>query len=444
MTWHAQTYFEALADDVLSKAHADEVATLYYQGEASDFVRLNNGRVRQAGHVRQQGVTLRLFQDARQAAARVTLAGVLDTDRSRVRHALAGLRQRVAALPEDPHVVVPEPGPSTEQHGRNELPQAADAVDDVLTAAGDADLVGIFAAGPMGTGFASTRGQRNWFERCSYNLDWSLYLRDDKAVKCTYAGSSWASDDLTARMDAARTKLGVLDRTPVRIEPGAYRVYLAPAAVGELMDLLSRGGFSVKAHRTKQTPLLRMIDAGACVDPSFHVTENTADGLAPNFQEDGVVRPDRVSLIVGGAAGDPLVSPRSAREFGLASNGASNVERPESMDVASGTLAAADVAATVGTGIYIGNLWYTNFSDRSACRTTGMTRFATFWVDGGEIQAPLDVMRFDETFYRAFGSQLVGLTAERDWLIDPGTYGGRSAFSIRAPGAVIDDFSFTL
>ena len=42
------------------------------------------------------------------------------------------------------------------------------------------------------------------------------------------------------------------------------------------------------------------------------------------------------------------------------------------------------VLRTLDTGLYIGNLWYLNFSDRSACRLTGMTRFASFWVEGGQ------------------------------------------------------------
>ena len=59
------------------------------------------------------------------------------------------------------------------------------------------------------------------------------------------------------------------------------------------------------------------------------------------------------------------------------------------------------------------NVWYLNYSDRSACRMTGMTRFATFWVEHGVIQAPLNVMRFDESIYRMLGEHLLGLTAER-------------------------------
>ena len=38
---------------------------------------------------------------------------------------------------------------------------------------------------------------------------------------------------------------------------------------------------------------------------------------------------------------------------------------PESLDLAAGDLARADVLKTLDRGIYVGNLWYLNFSDRS-------------------------------------------------------------------------------
>ena len=61
-------------------------------------------------------------------------------------------------------------------------------------------------------------------------------------------------------------------------------------------------------------------------------------------------------------------------------------------------------------GLAIGNLWYLNYSDRPACRMTGMTRFATFWVEHGKIVAPVDVLRFDDTLYRMLGDNLEALT----------------------------------
>lgn len=73
-----------------------------------------------------------------------------------------------------------------------------------------------------------------------------------------------------------------------------------------------------------------------------------------------------------------------------------------------------------------------------------MTRFATFWVEEGEIQAPLSVMRFDETLYRLLGEELIDLTREREFIADPSTYGGRSLNSSYMPGALVANCRFTL
>jgi predicted Zn-dependent protease len=73
-----------------------------------------------------------------------------------------------------------------------------------------------------------------------------------------------------------------------------------------------------------------------------------------------------------------------------------------------------------------------------------MTRFASFWVEGGKIRAPLNVMRFDDTAYRILGENLESLTRERDLVPDGDTYGQRSTGSMRTPGALVRDFALTL
>src|SRR5207245_7995562 len=106
--------------------------------------------------------------------------------------------------------------------------------------------------------------------------------------------------------------------------------------------------------------------------------------------------------------------------------GASGGEMPESLDMAAGSLPTTEVLRRLDTGVYINNVHYLNYSDRTACRITGMTRFATFWVENGVIQAPLNVMRFDETLYRMLGEHLLGLTSERDLVLSTSTYYQRS------------------
>jgi len=151
-----------------------------------------------------------------------------------------------------------------------------------------------------------------------------------------------------------------------------------------------------------------------------------------------------VPLVAGGALVGSLVSPRTAREFALAENGANAAEMPESLTMAGGDLPAADALAALDTGLAIGNLHYLNYSDRPAARITGMTRFATFWVEGGEIVAPVDVLRFDDTLYRMLGANLEALTAETEFILDAGTYRSRQLASLRLPGALVSELAFTL
>ena len=439
-----QAYFYALADFATAQLTGAEAMTCHFQGEDSDFVRLNHARIRQAGHVQQRTLALRLIDGRRHATEELALTGELGSDRARVAGAVSGLREVLPHLPQDPHLLYAIGGASSERIATNSLPDSADAVDAAMDAAGDADLVGLYAGGGVHVGFASSHGQRNWMSSSSFNLDFSLYLRADKAVKSGYAGLDWRPQDLRARVAAARRELAILERPAHTMARGRYRVYLAPAAVHELLALLSWDSFGLKHIRACQSALLRLAAGKAHFHPAFDLCENSAEGVAPAFSSDGFVKPATIDLIRGGRHAGALVSPRSAREYGVQPNGASAEESPDSLDLAAGDLPRAELLARLGTGVWINNLWYTNFSDRPAGRVTGMTRFATFWVEDGEVVAPLNVMRFDETVFRMFGSCLRGLTVERDLILDPGTYYRRSTGSARLPGALVDDFTFTL
>ena len=439
-----QNYFNGLADFLTAKLTGDEVFTMGFSGEDSDFVRFNHSKIRQAGAVQQRYLSLDLIIGARHATGVTTLTGEAKVDQASLTDLLDDLRKKVPHLPEDPHLLYATEVQSTEQHGKDELPKAQDAVGQILEAGKGRDLVGIYAAGGIHAGFANSLGQRNWFSSYSYNLDWSFYHQKDKAVKSGYAGFAWDKDALQRKVDAAATQLEILKKDAVTIKPGRYRVYMAPVAVYDYLGMLGWGGYGLKMHRTKQTVLLKMIEDGAKLHPSVTISENTKDGVAENFQSAGFLKPDRVTMIEAGSHKDCLVSPRSAKEYDVPTNGAGAGEGPDSLDVAAGDIPEAEILNRLDKGVYINNVWYLNYSDRPACRITGMTRFACFWVEGGEIVAPLNVMRFDETLYRAFGDNLIGLTKEREMILDSGTYSGRNTSSGRVPGALIEDFNFNL
>lgn len=439
-----QDAFNRLVDALVAGLSADEVLICSYGGEDSEFVRFNHGAVRQAGSVRQQRVGLDLIRGAQHAVASVTLSGEHAVDLARLKKVVDGLRERLPHLPEDPYLNYATEVRSSEARAENVLPDPGAALDEIRGAAGDKDLVGIYASGVIEAGLANSLGQRNWYDTRSFNLDWSFFHAGDKAVKTAYAGFDWDPAAFGRKVETAARQLEALKRTPRTIEPGRYRVYLAPAAIHDIVGVMSWGGFGLKALKTRQSPLLKLSEGEVALHPSVSLRENTAEGIAPDFQGAGFIRPPSVTLIEGGMHAGSLISPRSAKEYGVSTNGASAAEMPESIEVGAGGLPEATALERLDTGIWIGNVWYLNYSDRSACRTTGMTRFATFWVENGEIVAPLNVMRFDESVFRMLGGNLVDLTAEREFVLNPGSWGGRQTSSGRVPGALVEDFNLTL
>ena len=437
-----EALFRELATGILARIQAGEVLLLYLDGEDSDFVRFNRNAIRQAGHVRQQRLSLSLIDGKRQTTAAFNLCGHLSRDLDQAGSTLRRMREQLPFLPEDPYLqyaTVPE---NTLQRSKNTLPAASDAVTAILDTAQGLDLVGLWSSGEMAHGFANSLGQFNWYCNHSFNFDWSVYQHGDKAVKQNHAGFEWRQKVLDEKIDHARETLPLLSQTARTIEPGRYRVYLTPGAMNELMGLLGWGGFSLKSHRTAQTPLLGMIREGTTLGAQVNLRENHTAGLVPPFTRAGFIKPGQVDLIHAGIYRECLANPRSASEYGLPVN--CDIETPQSLEITGGDLPNDGILQALDTGIFISNLWYSNFSDRNHCRITGMTRFASLWVENGRIVAPLNVMRFDETLYNILGENLIALTQDTEHIFDASTYERRSESSSRLPGALVDDFNLTL
>jgi predicted Zn-dependent protease len=446
MSGEMQDYFYNLAGDLFDTLECDEVLLLDFSGEDSDFVRLNHNRIRQAGQVGQRSLSLDLIAGARHAQASIELCGHMEQDFKQLSALMVSLREQRAFLPEDPYLNFSSPesvaASNTEYHHDNEVVSSQHALEQITEGAGDTDLVGIFANGIQYAGFASSIGQRNWHSSATFNFDWSCYLAKDKAVKNNYAGFSWQPEVLASKMDSARYQLAILSRPAKTIEPGEYRAYLSPSALNEIIGMMAWGGFGLKSHRTSNTPLMKMVEEGLTLSNDVTLREYHGRGLAPMFTASGFIKPDEVSLIEAGHYHDCLVSARSAKEYNQSVN--ADYEYPGALDMAAGGLSQDDVLAALGTGLYINNLWYLNFTDRNNCQLTGMTRFACFWVEDGEIVAPVNVMRFDDSVFSLLGDSLIGLTAERELILDSSTYGQRSNHSIELPGALLSSLKLTL
>ena len=437
-------YFYSVCEHLKTLLAPSQVFTSWYVGEESDFVRFNKAAARQSGSVEQGTLNLDLIEGQRHALVSLSLSGDFKHDTERLSALVKEEQANLKNLPEDPYLLYATTPHSTEDIKSNHLPDAKKTVQDILHRASGLDFVGYYASGTTHRGFANSLGQTNWTSSHSFNLDFSAYLHGDKAVKSNYAGIHWDITQLEKQLDEVKQKQAILNQPAMELKPGKYKAYLTPTAFYDIISLLAWSGFSEKASRTKQSPLLHLSEGIDTLHPSVHFLENTAKGLGPSFQANGFIKPPQVTLIQEGRLKNCLISPRSAKEYGIQTNGASSDEMPESIEVAPGTLPNANILHELGTGLYINNLWYLNYSEKASCRMTGMTRFATFWVEDGKIKSPLNVMRFDDTVFRILGSHLLGLTQEREWIIDAHTYEHRAVSSAHLPGLLVNDFNLTL
>ncbi|MEZ5739093.1 MAG: metallopeptidase TldD-related protein [Burkholderiaceae bacterium] len=440
--------FGRLAGELPALADGDDRVSLGLRAETSEFLRLNGARVRQSTRVSQAQATLALVRGRKRASLLLGLTGDDAHDRALVRAGHTRLAGVVPLLPDDPHLRLPDTVQPTERDdGDAAFPPVAEVADSIARAAGGEDLVGFYAAGPMIAAHADSRGQLNWHRVASLHLDFSLVGRDHqggaRAVKSTVAGRDWSDDLLRQRIGQARERLALLQRPAQAIAPGEFRAWLAPMAVAELLAGMAWSGFSRKERATGTSSMGALGRPGTRLSPAFTLTENLADGIAPVFTASGHVRPPTVPLVVAGAGGQCLVSPRSAAEFGDAANADAD-EHPQALQMQAGSLPDEDVLAAIDDGLWIGNLWYLNYSDRQAARMTGMTRFACFRVRKGQITGPIDSMRFDDTLLQLFGDKLAAVGSRVEFLPSGDTWGARALSSVSCPGMLVDGLRFTL
>ncbi|AFY94304.1 TldD/PmbA family protein [Chamaesiphon minutus] len=436
--------FDRVLAGLTASLHADEQFTLRLQGEVSQFTRFNHAKVRQTGIVTDGNLQLKLIYQQRSSSVEFPFTGEVEIDLPQAQSALAALRVEVPQLPIDPYLVLPTgTATSHEVHAGHLLPDA-DVVDSLLPVVENLDFTGLYAGGMVMRGYADSSGQKHWFATESYTLDYSLFTKTGQAVKGTLAGSHWDDAVYQAKIAESKTQLVRLAQPLKTIERGKYRTYLAPAATADLLGMLSWGGISEAALQQGRSCFGALQRGEQSLSSHLTISENFQRGLVPRFNELGEIAPAHLTLIDRGHLANTLVNARTAKEYQKPANGANRSESLRSAEISTGELTADRILATLDTGLYLSNLHYLNWSDRPTGRVTGMTRYACFWVERGEIVAPIANLRFDESLYRCWGDNLMALTNTVEFIPDVDTYGSRQLGGSWVPGLLVDDFTYTL
>ena len=436
--------FNQLSETLLNNLQNGEDLKLTIGGENSQFVRLSQSKVRQSGLVDDASLSIVLIQDERTCSGSFTLTGNISTDEATAMEELNRLRDEVGTLPKDPFVVMPEDTGSSREEYNGSLLNEEEAVSALSPAMQGVDLAGIWASGRIFTGNANSAGQKHWFATDTFSLDYSLITPDERMVKGTFAGSHWDQSEYENNMAKSIAKLRMMEKPGKKIKPGVYRTYIAPAGVADIVGMFSWGGVGEASIQQGDSSLCKMRQNNVKMSPCFTLSEDFTSGIVPRFNSNGELAPEKLDLILAGSLQNTLVSSRTAKEYGVQSNFAGEGESLRSPVLSPGDLNEDEVVQKIDNGIYLSNLHYLNWSDRPGGRITGMTRYACFWVENGEVVAPIENMRFDDSIYNFFGDNLEAVTDKAHLHPAVETYDGREMGGVSCPGILLKSFELTL
>ncbi|WP_448267153.1 TldD/PmbA family protein [Nostoc sp. DSM 114159] len=436
--------FNRLIESLLIKKAENEQFTVRLSSEISQFTRFNHAKVRQTGCVADGWIELTLMQNQRNSVRQFPFTGNWEVDWQLAYSALQELRDELILLPVDPYLVLPSGNNlSREIHSGNLLAAKA-VVPTVLELVAELDFTGIYAGGVIIKAYGDSSGQKHWFATDSFTLDYSLFSSSGQAVKGTFAGSNWDESKYIAKISEAKKQLELLAHPTKELPRGQYKTYFAPAAVADLLLMLSWGAVSEADIQQGNSALAALSRQEKQLSLRFSLKENFQQGLVPRFNELGEMAAPELPVIEKGRLVNTLVNSRTAKEYQKIANGANGSETLRAPEVSPGNLVFEQILPSLDTGLYVSNLHYLNWSDRHTGRITGMTRYACFWVENEEIIAPIENLRFDESLYRFWGDKLVDLTNFQEFIPEVGTYESRQLGGSLVPGMLVKDFTYTL
>jgi predicted Zn-dependent protease len=438
-----KTYIKDLSQKLFASLKPSEQLGLFLHSEESTFLRFSQSKVRQNTTVNQHEITLHFNKDQRTLKMRFNLTLDITYDLQTAEYLLDDARIQLAKMDEHPQYIPLKNNGTSETYKKVERPADDEIPTLIFETYKDTDLAGFWCSGPLRQASLNSEGQFHYFETDYFFFDYSLY-NGPKAAKGYYSAETFSLSDFQIQAQATKNKLNLLNRPMQKIERGQYNVYLEPMAVDEILGTLSWGSLSQGAFSKGYAPLKKLKDKEVKLSQKFSIGENFDLGYSPLFNSVGELSPNKVSLIESGELKSLLTSTATAQEFKIETNFADPNESPRCLDVRAGTLEQKDILNKLGQGLYLSNLHYINYSDTQTARITGMTRFACFWVDKGEIIGPIQDLRFDESIFNIFGDNLIEFTKDTSVYVNTMTYLKRELGARRTPGALIKNFNFTL
>ncbi len=441
--------FQNICSQVFSSLKDNEQLTIYLEGENSQYFRFNDSKLRQSGIIEDYAVTISLYAGKKSLQSATTVSSDIESSVDNLKSEIDALRNPLSLIPENDLTSFPEKFDSLEMVSSGKLPDRNEILEALMGIINKDYLTGVWTSGKIFRACSTSDGTNHWFEKDSFIFDFSLIDEKENMVKVLFPGSFWNKDKFDKAFEDASDKLKLLNKEKMELKPGKYRVWFEPNAVADFIGMFNWNGVSESAFRNGSSCLLKMRNSNQKLSPLFSLSESFSSKATAPFNSRGEVSQD-VNIIDEGELNNTLVNSKTALEYNVTSNFAEEAnswgmgEYMRSPVMEAGDIAEDDCLTKLGTGIYISNIHYLNWSDVLGGRITGLTRYACYWVEDGKMVAPIKTMRFDDSFYNFFGKNLIGVGKET--LARPviETYDGRNPGETVCPGILVNDFELTL
>jgi predicted Zn-dependent protease len=348
---------------------------------------------------------------------------------------------RARLLPEDPEYV-PEAPPQVYPQvpsfhpGVASVDPAARAalVKPVLDAAVQSSLVaaGLLRDDVVEEMRLSTTGSSGSRRATRVELSATLRRRDGSASGWAGAAGVRLSDVDPHRIAARAAQKASAWREPRELPPGPYTVVLEPAALAALFPSLrmsldarsaeeGRSAFSAPSGKSRVgEPLF---------SPAVTLVSDPQDPLVPGTPwSEGGLAARRVGYVQAGVL----------RELQRSRYWAKKTETTPTADggtlrLVGGGLSLEELVGKVDRGLLVTRIWYVRMLDPQRIGVTGLTRDATFLIEGGRVTAAVKNFRFNQSLLDLL-RDVVALGREEAAL------GGEQSGGVALPPVVVKDF----
>jgi len=335
------------------------------------------------------------------------------------------VERTVAAVrvgPADPHwpglttpTAVPAAVPVDEATAHAEPPERAARVAAFVAAAGGLESAGYCSTVHRSVAFANSAGQSAQARTAGAAMD-AIARRGtaDGVARLAAPRLSELDGAILGARAAAKAHAGT---DPIELPPGRYEVVLEPTAVNDLIDFIASYGFNAKAVAQRES----FVEVGReQFDRALSLVDDPLAPAAPGLPFDVEGTPKHpLTLVSAGVSSDLAHDRRTAAAAGRASTGhavpgatasgamptnlhlLADTHRPDQPGEADGPAADADVADLVSgveRGLLVTDFWYTRVLDQRSLVVTGLTRNGVWLIEDGRVVAPVQNLRFTQSY----------------------------------------------